>query len=104
MFRYFRQIVLIALLLACMAWCHDPRAFGDRQKAVKAIRRYHETQGTWPTDLKAVKEKVKDIRFKYDYHYRNAGESFFTLSYSGGLNDKSALYDSRTGEWEDQQD
>ena len=94
------NIAAVLLVLGGMFWCHDPHMFGDRQNAVKAIRAYHERYGAWPKDLKEVKEKVKDIGFNWGYRYSTDGQSF-CLSYSGGMNDKGASYNSLTQEWEE---
>ena len=93
-------IAVVILILGGMFWCSDPRMFGDRQRAVKAIYGYHEIYGKYPKDLTEVNEKIKDIQFKWSYRYRTDGKSF-TLHYSGGLSDKGASYDSRTQEWKE---
>jgi len=93
-------IAVVLLILGGIHWCSDPRMFGDRQRAVKAIYRYHEIYGKYPKDLTEVKEKIKDIQFKWSYRYRTDGKSF-TLYYSGGLSDKGASYDSRTQKWKE---
>lgn len=93
-------IAVVLLISVGMLWCSDPRIFGDRQRAVKAVQKYHEIYGKYPKDLSEVKEKIKDIQVKWSYHYSTGGE-FFTLSYTGGLSDKGASYDSRTQEWKE---
>jgi hypothetical protein len=98
--RPFVGIAAVLLILVGMLWCSDPRMFGDRQRAVKAVQKYHEIYGKYPKDLSEVKDKIKDIQFKSSYRYRTDGTSF-TLSYTGGLSDKGASYDSRTQEWKE---
>jgi len=93
-------VAVVLLILVGMLWCSDPRMFGDRQRAVKAVQKYHEIYGRYPKDLSEVKEKIKDIQFKWSYHYSTDGKSFI-LSYTGGLSDKGASYDSRTQEWKE---
>jgi len=98
--RPFVGIAIVLLILGGMLWCSDPRMFGDRQRAVKAIHKYHEIYGRYPKDLTEVKKKIKDIKFNWGYSYSTDGKSF-TLFYSGGLSDKGASYDSLTHEWEE---
>ena len=76
----------------------DPRIFGDRQKLVNAVHKYNETYGSYPENLKELKESQPDLKYTFYYHYVGH-KDYFVVYYIGGLMDNDFYYNSETKEW-----
>ena len=79
-----------------------PQTFGDRDKVIEDIYRYHNQFGTWPQSLEELKSELPDYQFKYHYFYI-LKDGYFVVGYKGsglmGEDSGGYRYRSDTEEW-----
>ena len=80
-----------------------PQTFGDKDKIIEDIYRYHQRYGKWPQSLEELKSKLPDYKFQYRYSYMHNDEMFVVKYQGGGMmgDDHGEFYCSDTKEWKD---
>jgi hypothetical protein len=96
-------ILLFIGFVIITIYMSTPQTFGDRDKVIEDIYRYHKRYGSWPQSLEELKSKLPDYRFKYGYGYLYNDEMFVVVYQGAGMmgDDSGEFYRSDTKEWKD---
>ncbi len=92
------KVTVLLIIVIGILWISDPRAFGDRQKVIKSLEKYHQKFSEYPVSLQELKARMPGLKFKYAYYY-TSNKKAFIVYYTGGLIDNDHYFSSDTKKW-----